>query len=72
MTTVTIECDVRLAAGFNQQPVWNSGENEECQKDKEWLDSLQSMELLPVNTLLHNCLIQPIQDQVCSLSPFSQ
>ena len=32
--------------------------------DEQWLGELQSVDLPPVDTLLHSCLIQPIQEQV--------
>lgn len=56
-----------MIVGFEQQPAWskqNGGEEEQGWQDKQWLDSLQEADLPPVTTLLHECLIHPIQEQV--------
>lgn len=44
---------------LSQQP---SGKWEE---DRRWLQGVQDVDLPPVDHLLDECLIQPIQEQVC-------
>ena len=35
------------------------------EEDRRWLQGLQDVDLPPVDHLLDECLIQPIQEQVC-------
>lgn len=56
-----------MPAGFEQQPTWskqNGGEEEQWMQDKQWLEDQQAVELVPLPTLLHDCLLQPIEEQV--------
>ena len=62
-----ITCIATATVGFDQQPVWSKqsgGEEEQWRQDKQWLEDLQAAELPPVATLLHDCLVQPVQEQV--------
>ncbi len=38
------------------------------EEDTRWLQGLQDVDLPPVDHLLDECLIQPIQEQVCHSS----
>ena len=56
-----------MPAGFEQRPTWskqNNGEEEQWMQDKQWLEDQQAVELVPLPTLLHDCLLQPIEEQV--------
>lgn len=43
---------------MNQQP------DDKWEEDRRWLQGLQDVDLPPVDHLLDECLIQPIQEQV--------
>ena len=42
------------------------GQQDQWAVDEQWLESLQVVDLPPVDTLMHSCLLQPIQEQVRS------
>ena len=42
------------------------GQQDQWAADEQWLEGLQGVDLPPVDTLMHSCLIQPIQEQVCN------
>lgn len=66
MLAALLEAVAARASGAGRGMFSMRREGDLGDRDRQWLEELQGVDLPPLDTLLQTCLLRPIQDQVQS------